>query len=83
MQASTVGAAPWSGAADVNTSAAAIYTPLNRGFPADGVLAIGELDRTQWVFTDIEPAAVARVRSDGQVLNHRDWAGQLRGGEVH
>ena len=82
VQASTVGAAPWSEGVDVNTGAAAIYTPVDRGFPADGVLAIGELDRTQWVYADIDPAAIARVRNDGQVLNHRDWAGQLRGGEV-
>lgn len=78
VQASTVGAAPWSEAVDVNTGAAAIYTPIDRGFPADGVLAIGELDRTQWVYADIDPAAIARVRTEGQVFNHRDWAGQLR-----
>lgn len=82
VQASTVGAAPWSEAVDVNTGAAAVYTPIDRGFPVDGVLALGELDRTQWVYADIDPAAVEKVRADGQVLNHRDWAGQLRGGEA-
>jgi predicted amidohydrolase len=82
VQASTVGAAPWSEAVDVNTGAAAIYTPIDRGFPIDGVLAVGEYDQTQWVYGDIDPAAIEKVRADGQVLNHRDWEGQYRGGDA-
>ncbi len=38
----TVGAAPWSGALDVNRGHAAVFGPVDRGFPEDGVLARGD-----------------------------------------
>jgi predicted amidohydrolase len=78
VHASTVGEAPWSPAVDVNVGAAAIYAPVDRGFPDDGVLAIGELDAAQWVYADVDPAGIAEVRRNGQVFNYRDWQGQFR-----
>lgn len=78
VQASTVGEAPWSPAVDVNVGAAAIYAPVDRGFPDDGVVASGTLNAAQWVFADIDLAAIAEVRRSGQVFNYRDWPGQLR-----
>ena len=78
VQSSTVGEAPWSPAVDVNVGAAAIYAPVDRGFPDDGVLASGTLNAAQWVYADIDLAAIAEVRRSGQVFNYRDWPGQLR-----
>ena len=78
VQSSTVGSAPWSPAVDVNVGAAAIYTPVDRGFPDDGVLAAGTLNEPQWVYGDIDLAAIAEVRRNGQVFNYRDWPGQQR-----
>lgn len=78
VQAPTVGHAPWSDAVDVNIGAAAIYTPVDYGFPDHGVLAIGEMNTTQWVFADIDPDAIGRIRETGQVFNYRDWPGQFR-----
>jgi predicted amidohydrolase len=78
VQASTVGEAPWSPAVDVNVGAAAIYTPVDRGFPDDGVLATGSLNATQWVYGNVNLAEIARVRSSGQVFNYRDWPTHLR-----
>ena len=77
----TVGDAPWSPAVDENRGAAAIYSPpdgLALGFdlPADGVIAIGEMDAAQWVFGDVDLAQVAMLRANGGVLNARDWAAQ-------
>lgn len=76
LQAPLVGTAPWSAAIDVNTGAAALYGPPDRGFPDDGVIAIGRLDAPQWLYADLEADAVARVRAEGQVLNHRHWSEQ-------
>lgn len=73
VQSPTVGSAPWSEAVDVNVGAAAVYTPADRGFPDNGILAMGELNAVQWVFADIDPDNCARVRCDGQVFNYRDW----------
>ncbi len=73
VQSPTVGLAPWSEAVDVNIGAAAIYTPVDRGFPDNGILAIGELNASQWVFADIDLDGIGRVRENGQVFNYRDW----------
>lgn len=78
VHASTVGEAPWSPAVDVNVGAGAIYTPVDRGFPDDGVLAAGTLNAAQWVYGDVDLGAIAEVRRNGQVFNYRDWPGQLR-----
>lgn len=82
VQAPTVGGAAWSIAVDQNWGAAAIYGPVDRGFASDGVISQGSLDTPGWVFGDVDLAALARVRADGQVTNHRDWAldGHLSGG---
>jgi predicted amidohydrolase len=78
VQASTVGSAPWSEAVDENVGAAGVYTPIDYGFPDDGVLAVGELNVPGWVFADIDLARVQRVRAEGQVFNYRDWDAHLK-----
>ena len=75
----TVGMAEWSPAVDSNRGAAAIYGPPDRGFPADGVVAIGQLDAAQWLFAEVDLARVADLRADGGVLNARHWAEQPGG----
>ena len=78
VQSSTVGSAPWSEAVDVNVGAAGVYTPIDYGYPDDGVLAASELNVPGWLFADIDLTSIQRVRTQGQVFNHRDWAGQFR-----
>ncbi|PZN83796.1 MAG: amidohydrolase [Candidatus Methylumidiphilus alinenensis] len=77
-QSPTVGLAPWSEAVDVNIGAAAVYTPVDYGYPDNGVLAIGEMNQAQWVYADIDLSTIAKVRETGQVFNFRDWGGQFR-----
>jgi len=78
VQSPTVGHAPWSEAVDVNVGAAAIYTPVDRGFPDNGILAIGELNAVQWVVAELSLIDCATVREQGQVFNYRDWPLQNR-----
>ncbi len=78
IQASTVGDCPWSAAMDKNVGAAGIYTPVDQGFPANGILARGELNKPQWVYADLKLAEIARIRQEGQVFNFRDWPDQYR-----
>jgi predicted amidohydrolase len=73
VQSCLVGHAPWSEAVDVNIGAAAIYTPVDRGFPDNGVLVAGELNAVQWVIGEVSTTACAIVREQGQVFNYRDW----------
>ena len=71
--APTVGPAPWLGALDANRGYAAVFGPVDQGFPEDGVLARGELDQPGWVHATLERDRLDVVRASGGVLNHRDW----------
>ncbi len=77
-QAVTVGKAEWSEAVDVNMGAAALYTPVDQGFPANGIEAIGEREQPQWVVATVRLQQARKVREQGQVFNHRDWPNQLK-----
>ena len=77
VQASLVGTAEWSEAVDINCGAAAIYSPVDRGFPNDGIIAIGNYNQVQWVYADIDLAAIETVRQQGQVFNYQDWPKQF------
>lgn len=79
VQSSLVGTVPNSPSIDVNIGAAGVYGPADYGFPADGVLACGELNRPSWLPACIDLQAVERVRAEGQVYNHRHWAEQCGG----
>lgn len=74
MQSPTVGEAPWSESIDSNVGLGAVYTPVDIGFPDNGILAQGRTGEAGWVFADLDPRAITRVRRKGQVFNHRDWA---------
>jgi predicted amidohydrolase len=71
--ATTVGDAPWLAALDENHGYAAVFGPCDRGFPEDGVIARGPMDTPGWVYADLDPARLDRVRREGGVLNHRDY----------
>lgn len=78
-QAVTAGLAEWSPALDVNTGEAAIYAPMDVGFPADGVLAetVGE---QLWAIAELDFTAFEVGRGRAQVANDRDWPGQEQPG---
>ena len=75
-QAVTAGLAPWSPALDVNTGEAAVFAPMDVGFPADGVLAQTAGEQL-WAIAWLDFAAFAASRGKAQVANDRDWLGQL------
>lgn len=76
-QSVTAGEAAWSPALDINTGEAAVFAPMDRGLPADGIVAQTSGDEV-WVFADLDLDALERSRGDAQVANDRDWAGQLQ-----
>jgi len=77
IQAPTVGDAAWSRATDTNYGAAGFFVPPDTGLPANGILALGEINQAKWLIEDIDLNQLSRVRNDGQVLNHQDWSSQL------
>ena len=76
-QSVTAGEAPWSPALDINTGEAAIFAPMDRGLPADGVVAQTTGDQV-WAIAELGLDALDRSRADAQVANDRDWMGQLK-----
>lgn len=76
IQSPTFGNATWSEAVDINTGRASIYTPVDYGFPDNGILIEGSDDQAEWVYVDLDLAEIARVRQEGQVFNFRDWEKQ-------
>lgn len=77
VQSPTVGKADWSEAVDVNIGAAGVYTPVDYGFPDNGILAMGELNQAQWLYAELDLARIAEIRNTGQVFNYRDWPKQF------
>ena len=76
-QAVTAGEAAWSPALDINTGEAAIFAPMDRGLPDDGVVVQTTADQG-WAIADLDVDALDRSRADAQVANDRDWMGQLK-----
>lgn len=72
--APTVGTASWSLAVDSNVGAAHVFSPPDRGFPSDGSIANGELNRPGWLMSTFNLDDVHRVRREGQVLGYLDWS---------
>ena len=73
--APTVGEAPWSPAVDVNIGWAALYSTPDRGFPDDGTLAKGDLNKPGWVMAELDFAVLKSARGQAQVFTARDWDG--------
>ena len=73
----TAGEAAWSPALDVNSGRAAIYTPIDRGFPSDGV-ARQAAAGADWAIAELDLAALDDFKRDAQVSNANDWMAQLR-----
>lgn len=77
IQAPLRGDAPWCEAIDVNVGVAGVFSPVDKGFPPDGTLAIGA-SGDEWVFADCDLEQMQRVREDGQVFNWRDHNNETR-----
>lgn len=76
VHAALVGPAPWCAGVEANTGRAAVYAPPDLGFPDTGILAESALNVPGWTIAEIDRQAIRRVRREGAVLNHRDWAEQ-------
>lgn len=76
-QSVTAGVAAWSPALDVNTGEAAVYAPMDVGFPADGIVVQTAGDQ-DWAVADLDFDALEAGRAQAQVANDRDWPGQMK-----
>lgn len=72
----TVGAAPWCPPVEMNVGAAGVYAASDNGFPAGGVMALGELNKPQWVFAEVDLDLLGAVRQSGGVQTYAHWMEQ-------
>lgn len=76
VQSPIVGDAEWTPSLGLSHGAAGIYGPPDLGFPSDGIVVQGEMDKPGWVFGEIDPSRVQAVRRSGAVYNHAHWSEQ-------
>lgn len=77
VMSSIVGDVAWSEMVDISVGAGGVYGPPDRGFPDTGVIAQGAINQSGWTYAEIDLASVALARTDGGVLNRRDWDCQI------
>jgi len=76
IHAPVIGASPWSAACPANCGRAGIFAPSDVGFPPGGILAMGEMNRPQWVYADLDLDLIAQVRKSGGVQTYNHWMEQ-------
>ncbi len=69
--AQTIGEAPWSIAADLNTGCAALYSTPDIDFPEDGVVARGVLNKPGWLTAQVSFEKTKEARESGSVFNFK------------
>ncbi|MFT3671337.1 carbon-nitrogen hydrolase family protein [Aestuariivirga sp.] len=71
-----VGPAPFCTACEANTGMAGIFAPPDRGFPPNGVMALGEMNKPQWVTARVDLDLLAAARREGGVRTYQHWTEQ-------
>lgn len=82
VHAPVVGPAPFCAACASNTGAAGIFAPSDKGFPPGGVIALGEMNKAQWVHARLDFDLMAELRANGSVQTYRHWPEQPGAGTL-
>jgi predicted amidohydrolase len=61
---------------DEATGAGGIFCPPDLGFPANGILALGDMGHPGWTIAEIDTDQIQNVRKNGVVLNRAHWIDQ-------
>lgn len=73
VQSPLVGAAEWSPVVDQNRGTAGVFAPPDHGFPANGVVALGQMDSPGWVYAELDLDLMAKLRESGGVQTFHHW----------
>jgi predicted amidohydrolase len=82
VQSPCVGPAPFCEAVAENNGAAGIFGPPDRGLPADGVVALGEMNKPQWLIKKLQLDLIAELRQSGGVRTYEHWSEQPGAGQL-
>lgn len=58
-----VGESDWLATSPRNVGAAAVLTPPEEGMPEDGVLSVGKMNATGWVYAEVDPEPLRAARN--------------------
>jgi predicted amidohydrolase len=76
VQSPCVGPAPFCEAVAMNVGAAGFFAPPDKGFPENGVIALGELNASQWLIQKLDLDLIRKVRTSGGVRTFAHWKEQ-------
>lgn len=76
VHAPLVGQAPFCAGFENAAGAAGIYAPSDMGFPPGGIMALGEMNVSQWLYAEVDLELLAEVREAGMVQTFRYWPEQ-------
>lgn len=76
VMASLIGDAPQLFGVEENTGMGGIFGPPDNGFPPNGVLSEGAMNRQGWSYADVNIDQIHEIRRDGQVLGFQHWPEQ-------
>ena len=82
VQAPLIGQAPFCEFTNTHYGAAGIFAPSDKGFPAGGVIALGEANVPGWTISTLDLDAMRALREAGQVQTYKHWSEQLGAGPL-
>jgi predicted amidohydrolase len=82
VQAPLIGAAPFCEFTNTHYGAAGIFAPSDKGFPAGGVIALGEANVPGWTIATLDLDVMRALRENGQVQTFKHWSEQMGAGAL-
>lgn len=82
VQAPLIGAAPFCEFTNTHYGAAGIFAPSDKGFPAGGVIALGDANVPGWTIATLDLEMMRALREGGQVQTYKHWSEQLGAGAL-
>jgi predicted amidohydrolase len=77
VQAPLIGTAPFCEFTNTHYGAAGIFAPSDKGFPAGGVIALGEANVPGWTVATLDLDAMQALRNGGSVQTFKHWPEQM------
>jgi predicted amidohydrolase len=71
-QSALIGTSSWCDYVDINTGQSGIYSPADKDFPEDGILALADLNRQMMISADLNFEKLDYVREEGEMRNFID-----------
>lgn len=82
VQAPLIGTAPFCEFTNTHYGAAGVFAPSDKGFPAGGVMALGEANVPGWTIAMLDLDLMRALRETGNVQTYKHWSEQLGAGAL-